>query len=127
LRDNGVAFVAVPDAHPDYSSVAEIALVERGLPYLHEVWRSAHWRVWRVDGFNGLVAGPARLTAMSDDHLDIDVRRAEPITVRVRASRQWSVSNGGCATATRTGWLELENVPIGPVTVSQSLRGTPCP
>src|SRR5262249_20588452 len=106
LRDNGVAYVAVPDAHPDCSSVAEIALVERGLPYLHQVWHSAHWRVWRVDGFDGLVAGPARLTTMSDDHLDLDVAHAAPIIVRVRASGQWSVSNGGCAAATRNGWLE---------------------
>ena len=35
-------------ARLDYAARAEGALVTRGLPYLREVWRSAHWRVYRV-------------------------------------------------------------------------------
>ena len=48
LHENKVAFVALPDAAPDYSAHAEVALIEGGLPYLREIWRSAHWRLFRV-------------------------------------------------------------------------------
>jgi hypothetical protein len=48
LRENRVVYVALPDARLDYAGKAEGALVARGLPYLHEVWRSHHWRLYRV-------------------------------------------------------------------------------
>lgn len=50
LRENRVAYVALPDARLDYAGRAEGALVARGLPYLHEVWRSAQWRLFRFIG-----------------------------------------------------------------------------
>ena len=46
LRENRVAYVALPDARLDYAGSAEGALIARGLPYLREVWRSAHWRLY---------------------------------------------------------------------------------
>lgn len=48
LAENRVAYVALPDARLDYAARAEGALVVRGLPYLREVWRSRHWRLYRV-------------------------------------------------------------------------------
>lgn len=48
LDENRVVYVALPDARLDYAGVAEGALVARGLPYLREVWRSAHWRLFQV-------------------------------------------------------------------------------
>jgi hypothetical protein len=48
LRANRVAYVALPDARLDYAARAEGALVARGLPYLREVWRSRHWRLYRA-------------------------------------------------------------------------------
>jgi len=48
LYENRVLYVALPDARLDYAGRAEGALVARGLPYLREVWRSAHWRLYRV-------------------------------------------------------------------------------
>ncbi len=50
LRENRVVYVALPDARLDYAGQAEGALVARGLPYLREVWHSAHWRLYRVIG-----------------------------------------------------------------------------
>jgi hypothetical protein len=46
LRESRVAYVALPDARSDYAGQAESELVARGLPYLREVWRSAHWRLY---------------------------------------------------------------------------------
>ena len=48
LSENRVVYVALPDARLDYAGRAEGALVARGLPYLREVWRSPHWRLYRV-------------------------------------------------------------------------------
>ena len=73
LHANGVKFVALPDARLDDSSLGERALITGGLPYLHEVWHDAHWRVWSVDGFGGLVDGPATLQSMSPDRVTLAV------------------------------------------------------
>ncbi len=120
-------FVALPDARLDDSSLGERALIERGLPYLHEVWHDAHWRVWRVDDFGGLVDGPATLQSMSPDRVTLTVTGSDDLVVRVRATRHWSVQPGGCAASTDDGWTVLRNLPLGTVTLTQSLAGTPCP
>jgi hypothetical protein len=48
LRANRVRYVALPDAPLDRAGAREGRLIARGLPYLHELWRSAHWRIYRV-------------------------------------------------------------------------------
>ncbi len=50
LEENRVLYVALPGARLDYAGKAEGALLARGLPYLREVWRSQHWRLYRVLG-----------------------------------------------------------------------------
>ncbi|HEY3959554.1 MAG TPA: hypothetical protein VGL68_03490 [Solirubrobacteraceae bacterium] len=50
LDENRVLYVALPDARLDYAGKEEGALVARGLPYLREVWRSQHWRLFRFMG-----------------------------------------------------------------------------
>jgi hypothetical protein len=49
LRENRVGYVALPDVRLDYAGRDEGALIGRGLPYLREVWRSAHWRLYVLD------------------------------------------------------------------------------
>ncbi|MDE3069409.1 MAG: hypothetical protein KGJ43_01635, partial [Acidobacteriota bacterium] len=46
----GVRFVALPDAPLDQSSFAEARLIRSGLPYLREIFRNVHWRVFEVLG-----------------------------------------------------------------------------
>jgi hypothetical protein len=50
LAENKVQYVALPDAPLDKAGGLEGALVARGLPYLRELWRSEHWRLYRVIG-----------------------------------------------------------------------------
>jgi hypothetical protein len=126
LQANGVKFVALPDAQLDDSSLGERALIEHGLPYLHEVWHNAHWRVWSVAGFNGLVDGPAVLQKMSPDRVSLDVKGPGDLVVRIRATSHWSVGPSGCVASTKDGWTVLRNVPPTTVTLTQSLAGTPC-
>jgi hypothetical protein len=50
LSENRVLYVALPDVRLDQAARLEGALVARGLPYLRELWRSQHWRVYRFMG-----------------------------------------------------------------------------
>jgi hypothetical protein len=50
LTENEVRYVALPDAPLDRAGAAEGALIARGLPYLRELWRSRHWRLYRFMG-----------------------------------------------------------------------------
>ncbi len=76
LDANAVRFVAAPDAQLDYSAQAEMALIDHGLPYLHLVMRSPHWRVYAVAHATPIVDGPATLTALGPDSLTIHADRA---------------------------------------------------
>jgi hypothetical protein len=48
LAENRVQYVALADARLDFAGAAEGRLVAAGLPYLRELWRSAHWRLYAV-------------------------------------------------------------------------------
>ena len=48
LDELAVAYVAVPDAKLDFASVDEAKLIASGLPYLHEVWSNADWKLYQV-------------------------------------------------------------------------------
>jgi hypothetical protein len=50
LAENKVRYVALPDAPLDGAGRLEGALIARGAPYLRELWRSGHWRLYRVMG-----------------------------------------------------------------------------
>lgn len=50
LVENKVEYIALPDAPLDKAGRMEGALIARGLPYLRELWRSRHWRIYRVMG-----------------------------------------------------------------------------
>lgn len=50
LRENRVMYVALPDVPLDKAGRAEGASVASGVPYLREIWRSAHWRLYEVIG-----------------------------------------------------------------------------
>ncbi len=51
LQREAVAYIALPDAPLDYSARTEAALLRGGLvPGLREIWHSAHWRLFAVDG-----------------------------------------------------------------------------
>lgn len=97
LHENAVRFVAAPDAQLDYSAKAEMALIDRGLPYLHLVMRSAHWRVYEVQNATPIVDGPAKLQAMGPDSLTLRARSAGSVLVHVRFSPYWELTSGsGC-------------------------------
>jgi hypothetical protein len=126
LAANGVEYVALPDTQLDPSSKVEAQLLAQGLSYLTPVWHDAHWRLWKVDGFHGLVDGPGKLVSMGPDRFTVHVSGPGTVTVRIHASPHWAIDGSGCTTSTADGWIQLHGLPRGDVDVTQAMRGTPC-
>lgn len=119
LAEHGVSFVALAGSKPDYSSLKERALIESGLSYLREVWRSKNWRLYAVTLPHAIVVpegnAAMRLVALGRDSVTIDVQRPGSATVKVEWSQYWKAS-GGCVerngewtrvSTARTGRLRL--------------------
>ncbi|MFL5909783.1 MAG: hypothetical protein ACJ768_04340 [Gaiellaceae bacterium] len=99
LAEHAVRFVAVPDGKPDYSSYRERGLIETGLPYLRQVWRSRNWRVYAVTLPHAMAAdepgADIRAASMGNDSLTLAVRKPGSAIVRVRWTPYWRAP-GGC-------------------------------
>jgi hypothetical protein len=135
LDGQAVGYVALPDVPLDPSSAQEGRLIERGLPYLHEVFRSAHWRVYEVLGATPLVQGPARLSAMAHDSFTLDATGPGSILVRVHYTRYWTVLRGaGCVVMAPEEWTRVMAYRAGGIEVGArfsvgralGLNGSPC-
>jgi hypothetical protein len=110
LSQNAISYVALPDAPLDYSSAAEARLLRGGhVPYLREVWRSTHWRLFAVLGASALAQPPAQLRSASSDSLTLYAPRAGSYTVRVHFTPYWALASGsGCVARAPGDWTELE-------------------
>ncbi len=108
LHQLAVGYVALPDAPLDPSSAAEGRLIRGGLPYLRQVFASAHWRVYRVLNATPLVQGPGRLRALGHDSFALLASALARILVRVRYTRYWTLTRGsGCVGRAPGGWTYL--------------------
>jgi hypothetical protein len=121
LRALGVRYVALPDAQFDPSSRGEVRDLRRGLPFLHEVWSDAHWRVFALTDPVRLAQGPARLTALGEEGFSLRARRAGRVLVRVHYTPYWAVSAGtACVGPGPEGFTEVIATHGGPVRVGIS-------
>jgi hypothetical protein len=97
LHQLAVRFVAVSDADLDSSAKGEVALIDRGLPYLRPVLRTRHWRVYEVSGASPIVEGAATLQTLGANYLQLTANRTGTAFIRVRYSPYWAVTQGsGC-------------------------------
>ncbi len=118
LYANAVSYVALPDVRLDFSGTAEGQLIAHGLPYLREVWRSAHWRLYAVRGVPPLATPPAVLTGVGADSFTLTVPRAGSYTVRVRFTPYWALVAGrGCVRSAPGGWTEVDAHVAGAIQV----------
>jgi hypothetical protein len=109
LANNGVSYVALPDVRLDGSSDEEAALIRSGLPYLHEVFSSAHWRVFEVFGSLPLASAPARLVGLDHDSFTLRFSSAGESIVRLHYTRYWSFTQGrGCLRPAPGGWTSVK-------------------
>lgn len=119
LRANAVSYVALPDAPLDYSAQTEGRLLRDGLPYLHEVWRSRHWRLFAVASPAPLAQPPSVVTQLGDDSFTLRAPRAGSYVVRVHFTSYWGLaSGGGCVRRAPGEWTTVQTRAPGSVRVS---------
>jgi hypothetical protein len=127
LAEQGIAYVALPDAPLDYSATGEARLL-RGIhasgrsarpagsgaiamdvsAFLHEVWHSAHWRLFAVAGATPLAQPPAVLTQLGSQSFTVWAPRPAAFMVRVRFSPYWALARGaGCVLRAPGDWTEI--------------------
>jgi len=107
LHQVAVRYVAVSDKTLDYSAKQEVALIDRGLPYLRLVFRTRHWRVYAVRDPTPIVAGAATLTELGSDWLAVQGLRSGTAVVRVHYSPYWAVVQGSGCVAPYGQYTEL--------------------
>lgn len=128
LDEHAVRYVALADAPLDYAGRDEARLVQRGLPYLREVWRNVHWRVYAVADPAPLVTGAASTISLSPDGFSFTARRAGEAFVRVRHTRWWAVTAGGACIepATHDGMTRVRVRRPGRIAVQARLHNSAC-
>jgi hypothetical protein len=103
LHENAVSFVALPDAPLDASAQSEGALLRRGVLGLHEIWHSAHWRLFAVRD-----PTPLGVRNLDTDGFTLNAVAAGTQTVRVRFSPHWAVVVGqGCVSRAPGGFTRV--------------------
>lgn len=122
LRENGVRFVALPDATLDSRGEREGELVARDPAYLKLRRRLRHWRVYEVVPAPSLVRneGGARIAVerMGPDELTLGVERPGSAIVRVRWTPYWR-ARGACVE--RAGdWTRVRARRPGPLRLAIS-------
>jgi len=108
LRRNAIAYVALPDALLDYSARAEARLLRAGQGYLHELWRSRHWRLFTVQSPAPLAQPPSTLLRLGGDSFALRTPSAGTFVVRVRFTPYWALLSGhGCVQRGPEGWTQV--------------------
>ncbi|MHB1808952.1 MAG: hypothetical protein ACYCU0_06615 [Solirubrobacteraceae bacterium] len=132
LDRNAIAYVALPHARLDGAGEAEARLIERGLPYLRQVWRSREWRLFAVTPARPLAQPPAKLLALGSDSFALRVPRAGSYEVRLRFTSYWApITVGACVSRAPGGFTEVRAARLGTVRVgvsfslSRALHRTP--
>jgi len=110
LRENGVSYVALPDARLSWVARPEAALIRAGQPYLTEVWRGGDWILYEVSGRPSIVDGGV-LVAARPASLTVDVPAGDTL-VRVRYSR-WLKADGARLVRGPDGWTVLRTPAAG--------------
>jgi hypothetical protein len=108
LGEQAVGYVALPDVKLDPSSAREGAIIRRGLPFLREVFTSAHWRIYRVLHSTPMAAGPGVMSALSHNSFTLRASRPGRFLVRIHYTRYWTLIHGsGCVSRTPDGWTSV--------------------
>ncbi|MFG3021739.1 MFS transporter [Streptomyces sp. NPDC048254] len=92
LQRWAVHFVVLPKDEPDGDGgERERALVQRGMPYLKQVWGDANWQLFRVTDPAPLAEPDAVVDSAEQGELTIEVRRAGRILIRIPYSPWLSI------------------------------------
>jgi hypothetical protein len=125
LLEQSVSYIALPDAPLDYSAKDEARLLEGARtgagvapPYLLEVWRSAHWRVFAVRDPAPLATPPSTLAHVGTDSFALDAPAAGTFTARLHFTPYWQLADGhGCVSRAPGDWTRVQTRGPGRVRV----------
>jgi hypothetical protein len=106
LHDEGVRFVAVPDAPKERWGKTETRLIASRPSYLIPVWHSAHWRLFKVRHARGL-AGPGQSVELRSQGFALTTTHPGLTKVRVRWTRYWTVVPRACVRRAPDGFTEV--------------------
>ncbi len=98
LATYAVQYVAVPDARLTVWGRRERALIQSGLPYLHDVWHDEHWTLYAVKDATQIVARPGTLVSMDAARIEFTAPRNTDVRIRIRWF-SWTTldqPSGGC-------------------------------
>jgi hypothetical protein len=107
LRANAVRYVALPDAPIDPDGRLEARLVARHPSFLREVWRGAHWRLFRVRHPLPLASGAVTGVSLAATGVRLRVRRSGRILLRVHWTPYWRLRSGTGCVAPDGAWTML--------------------
>lgn len=107
LRSLGVAYVALSDAPPDYSSRREAAIVPAALP---RVFSSPHIAIYAVPNARAITS--AMVLAFRESRLTLRVGHGGTYRIAVHWSPYWHASSGSL-TRTSDGMTELRTTGAG--------------
>jgi hypothetical protein len=97
LHTLAIRYVAVARGPVDYSARAELALIDRGLPYLRPVMRTRDWSIYAVRHPTPLAQGPATLTALGANSLSLRVTAPGAVLLHVHFNPYWALTGvPGC-------------------------------
>jgi hypothetical protein len=121
LREQAVAYVALPDVALDPSSSREGRLIRAGLPYLKLLYASPHWRIYAVRDPTPIATGPGRLTALGHESFALQADAPGSFLVRVRYTPYFTLTSGaGCVARGDRGWTRVDALRRGPLLVRAS-------
>jgi hypothetical protein len=108
LHGLGVGYVVLARTTPDYSSIAEAALVRSGRAGLTRVYEDGVITIYRVLHFRPIVTGPGRprVDAMTQTRIIVGVQSGGTYRIAVRWSPYWRTSDG-CLSKGADGMLRL--------------------
>ncbi|MEV8018406.1 glycosyltransferase family 87 protein [Streptomyces sp. NPDC086554] len=92
LQRWSVHFVVVPNGEPDGDGgKREAALIEKGLPYLKQVWVDSNWQLYEVINPNPLADPPAVVKRAEQGEWTIEVKKPGKVVVRIPYSPWLSI------------------------------------
>jgi hypothetical protein len=108
LRSQGVRYVVVSDAPPDYSSRAEETLLRGGSSGLRIVFRTQHLAIYELPHATPVITGPAPAEVVSVNATQLLLRVSAPgeYDVAVRFSPYWHTLQG-CVSKAPNGMTHL--------------------
>jgi MFS family permease len=121
LERNAVRYVALPDAHLDYSARAERALIKSEPSYLRLRWTSSHWRVYEVRRPGPMVVGDGqsegRIATLGPQSFAVSVSKPGRLIVREHYTPFWAINSGAACVEAAGNWTALDVTRPGMVRV----------